>query len=165
MRKHFGDDYFSFWLGGVKIIAINSCLIKDATDAQQPAANQNVWIKGQLTSPETREARHVLVLQHHPWFLKQADEPNQYFNIELARRTPMLEALKRANVTAVFAGHYHRNAYGKDGELEMVINGPIGKPLGKDPSGLRVVKVFADRIEHAYYPLDHAPETIELPAR
>ena len=44
----------------------------------------------------------------------------------------------------------------------MVTTGPVGYPLGDDPSGLRIVKVYRDRIEHAYYGLDTIPETIKL---
>ena len=31
------------------------------------------------------------------------------------------------NVSHVFAGHYHRNAFGADGVMEMVTTGPVGK--------------------------------------
>jgi hypothetical protein len=43
----------------------------------------------------------------------------------------------------------------------------VGTPMGKDPSGLRVVWVFDDRIEHRYYGLEETPEKIDLkgPAR
>ncbi len=51
-----------------------------------------------------------------------------------------------------------------DDGLEMVTTGPVGKPLGDDPSGLRVVKVFSDRIEHRYYGLDDVPPSITLDA-
>jgi hypothetical protein len=33
-------------------------------------------------------------------------------------------------VSHVFAGHYHRNALARDGDLEMATTGPVGKPLG-----------------------------------
>ena len=58
------------------------------------------------------KAKHILMFQHHPLFLAKEDEPDQYFNIPLERRTPLLDQLKEADVRAVFAGHYHRNAYG-----------------------------------------------------
>ncbi|MHC4412125.1 MAG: hypothetical protein ACYSW6_03990 [Planctomycetota bacterium] len=65
-------------------------------------------------------------------------------------------------VSTVFAGHYHRNSYGRYGDMEMVTTGPVSKPLGKDPSGFRIVKVFKDHIEHNYYGFESMPEAVEL---
>ena len=40
------------------------------------------------------------------------------------------------------AGHYHRNAEGRAGAMEMITTGPVGKPLGNgSQSGMRVVIV------------------------
>ena len=78
------------------------------------------------------------------------------------RRRVLLELFKAHGVAAVFAGHWHRNNYASDGDLQMVTSGPVGYPLGDDPSGLRVVKVFEDRIEHEYFGLDAIPEAIDL---
>ena len=33
----------------------------------------------------------------------------------------------------------------------MITSGPVGRPLGTDPSGMRIVTVFPDRLEHQYY--------------
>ncbi|MOA53848.1 hypothetical protein D3C78_1773690 [compost metagenome] len=60
----------------------------------------------------------------------------------------------------IFAGHLHRNSFGKDGEMEMVTTGPVGRPLGKDPSGLRIVTVIDGKIQHTYYGLDQIPKSI-----
>jgi hypothetical protein len=44
----------------------------------------------------------------------------------------------------------------------MITTSAVGQPLGSDPSGLRVVKVFEERIEHAYYGLDEVPDSVSL---
>ena len=44
----------------------------------------------------------------------------------------------------------------------MVVAGPVGKPLGKNPAGLEIVWVFAHRIEHRYYGLDEVPRQVKL---
>ena len=43
----------------------------------------------------------------------------------------------------------------------MVTTGAVGYPLGDDPSGLRIIKVYQDRIEHEYYGLDNIPVSVE----
>jgi len=69
-------------------------------------------------------------------------------------------------VRFVFCGHYHRNAVATDGGLEVVTTGPVGKPLGKDSkSGLRVVIVRGEEIEHQFYDFGDLPDRIELYAR
>jgi hypothetical protein len=57
----------------------------------------------------------------------------------------------------VFAGHCHRNAEGRDGDLEMVTTGPVGKPLGGAKSGIRVVTVSAAGVTHKYYDFGELP--------
>jgi serine/threonine-protein phosphatase CPPED1 len=41
-----------------------------------------------------------------------------------------------------------------------VITSAAGKPLGDAPSGMRVVKVFSDRITHEYFGFDEVPDSI-----
>lgn len=57
-------------------------------------------------------------------------------------------------VKAVFAGHYHRNAGGCHGGLDMVISSAIGCQLGEDTHGVRVVVVTEDRVVHRYHSLE-----------
>jgi 3',5'-cyclic AMP phosphodiesterase CpdA len=161
-RENFGDDYFSFWVGGVCNIVLNSSVLKDPSDAPDVLAAQQTWLHEQLRDAKAAKATHILLFQHHPLFLAKEDEPDQYFNIPLERRTPLIDQLKQADVRAVFAGHYHRNAYGVAGTMEMITTGPVGRPLGKDPSGFRIVTVLESKIEHQYWGMDDVPEKINL---
>jgi len=161
-NENFGDDYFSFWVGGVCNVVLNSSVLKDPTGAPEVLVAQQKWLEQQLHVAKAGKARHILLFQHHPLFLTDENEPDQYFNIPLTRRTPLLDQLKRADVRAVFAGHYHRNAYGRAGAMEMITTGPVGRPLGKDASGLRVVIVHEAKIQHRYYGMNEVPKTIDL---
>jgi len=51
-------------------------------------------------------------------------------------------------------GHWHRNGGGSAGDLDVLVTGAVGYPLGNDPSGLRIVDVGADDIEHEYVALE-----------
>lgn len=157
--ENYGDDYFGFWVGGVCNLVLNSSVIKDSADAPEVLERQTKWFQENLIDARKKKATHILVFQHHPWFLKTPDEPDEYFNLPLPRRTAALKLMQESGVRAIFAGHYHRNSYGKAGEIEMITTGPVGRPLGKDPSGFRVVKVFENRIEHEYYGMENVPES------
>ena len=143
-------------------MVLNSSVLKDPAGAPEILDVQQKWLDEQLATAREAQAKHILVFQHHPLFLAKEEEPDQYFNIPLVRRTPLLEQLKQADVRAVFAGHYHRNAYGRAGTMEMVTTGPVGRPLGKDPSGFRIVTVHETNIQHQYYGMDDVPKTINL---
>ena len=161
-RQKFGRDYYSFRHGELFGIVLNTSLIQAPGKAQAEAAEQQAWLKEELGKARASGARHVVVFQHHPWFLERPDEPDQYFNLPLERRRAYLELLKDAGVSHVFAGHVHRNSQGRDGTLEMVTSGPVGRPLGDDPSGIRVVIVRPEGLEHRYYGLGSIPNQIQL---
>jgi 3',5'-cyclic AMP phosphodiesterase CpdA len=161
-RKNFGDDYFGFWAGGVRGLVLNSTLYHDPSKSPKDQELQEAWFAQQLTDARKNSPKHVLVFQHHAWFLKGPDDKDGYWAIPQARRKPALALMKDAGVKAIFAGHYHGNVLARDGELEMVITGPVGKPLRKDPSGLRIVEVYPTSIRHAYYPLEEVPPSVVL---
>jgi 3',5'-cyclic AMP phosphodiesterase CpdA len=160
-RAVFGADYYTFERGGVLGIVINSSLFKEPSLAPDEASAQSRWLETTLANARVNR-RRVMVFQHHPWFLSRADEPDQYYNLPLDQRRAVLDQLKSAGVRYVFAGHYHRNALARDGDLEMVTTGPVGKPLGSDPSGFRIVIVAGDSVVHRYYALDSLPERVLL---
>ena len=159
-RNNYGDDYFSFWVGGVLFIVINSQYYKDGTLVQEVKKEHDSWLDEQLK--HARTAKHTVVFQHIPLFLKSMDEDDDYFNFPKNDRENIREKLKSAGVKHVFAGHYHRNAGGFDGDLEMVVTSAIGFPLGKDKPGMRLVTVKEDRITHSFQDLDSFPKTVEL---
>lgn len=161
-RNSFGDDYFTFWCGGVMCIVLNSQFYEDASLVQELAQEQDVWLDKQLVEAQQAGAKHVVVFQHIPWFLRKFDEDKVYFNFELEVRLRMLDKFHKAGVRAIFCGHYHRNAGGFYKDMEVVVTSAIGAQLGCDTHGLRVVKVSENKIEHQYYALDDIPRTVSL---
>ena len=160
--NQFGPDHYSFRRGDFVGIVINSIVIHSPQETTNEFAAQEQWLKAELQQAHHEGAKHIVVFQHHPWFLKTPDEPDQYFNIPLARRSPYLALFHEFGVKYLFSGHYHRNGLGHDGDLESVTTGPVGKPMGEDKSGLRVVIVRDDRIEHRYYHFGEIPTRIDL---
>jgi 3',5'-cyclic AMP phosphodiesterase CpdA len=149
-RAAFGPDYYSFREGPLYGIVLNSSLFKAPEKVADEAAKQEKWLEAELAKARSSGAL-IVVYQHIPWFLEKADEPDQYFNIPIETRRRALATLHRYGVKYVFAGHYHRNALGRDGDLEMITTGPAGMPIGPDPSGLRIAEVKDGAIVHKYY--------------
>ncbi|KAG7507700.1 Serine serine/threonine-protein phosphatase CPPED1 [Solea senegalensis] len=152
-----GDDYFSFWVGGVLCLVLNSQLFYDASACPQLKEAQETWLEEQLSRASSLtepKPKHVLVFQHIPLYLKTPDEEDDYFNLQKVVRQNLLDRFKRAGVKAVFSGHYHRNAGGCHGGLDMVVSSAIGCQLGDDAHGVRVVVVTADGVVHRYHSLE-----------
>jgi serine/threonine-protein phosphatase CPPED1 len=154
--RNYGYDRFSFKHKKSLFIGLNSCIIKSSTPLLEES--QNDWLQKELR----KKARHKLIFVHYPFFITSPDEPDQYFNIPLETRKKYLDLFKENNVDVIFAGHLHDNGYGKDGNMEMVTTSAVGKPLAKYPSGMRIIKVYSDRIENEYYSLEEVPSVISL---
>lgn len=160
--KIFGPDRYAFRHRGLAGIVLNSSVIHSPDKTPEVLAEQERWLREELTKAKTDRARHIVVFQHHPWFIKAAAEADQYFNIPTVRRVAYMALFREFGVRYLFCGHYHRNAEGRDGTIENITSGPVGKPLGGAKSGLRVAIVRDDHIEHRYYELGELPVKIDL---
>lgn len=160
--KTFGPDRYTFRHQGLVGIVLNSSVIHSPGKAAEQLAAQEQWTRAELGKAKAGGAQHIVVFQHHPWFIKNATEADQYFNIPTARRMPYLALFREFGVRYLFCGHYHRNAEGREGELENITSGPVGKPLGGAKSGIRVAIVRPEKIEHRYFELGDLPSKIEL---
>ncbi len=161
-HHNIGPDYYSFRAGPIYGIVLNSTLIHSPQKAEAEYQEQNSWLKKELETARESEARHIIVFQHHPYFLKDANEADAFGNIPLERRQTMLELLHRYNVRYVFAGHIHSNAVGKDGELEMVAVGPVAIPFGEDGSGMMVAAVTDAGVQYRYYDFGKLPNVLTI---
>ena len=165
-RKLFGPDHYTFRSGSLAGVVLNSSLIHSPGKTADLAEAQRAWLLAELAQLRASGAKHLVIFQHHPWFLKTDDEPDEYFNIPLARRSTYLDLFKQAGVRALISGHYHRNAIAKSGSIDMITTGPVGKPLGDNPqSGMRVVTVRDQGLSHRFYSLGELPDTIDLTAK
>ena len=159
--NRFGPDYYTFRRGDFVGVVLNSSLIHSPQKAMANLEAQERWLVAELEKARAEKAKHIVVFQHHPWCLSSATETNQYFNIPIERRARYFALFHKYGVNYSFCGHYHRNALARDGALEIVTTGPVGKPLGKDDSGVRVVVVRDDRIDHRYYQFGQIPNRID----
>lgn len=145
-------------------IALNSQLYSDPSEAREEFEKHDKWVDEQLQIAESKQCTHCVIFQHIPWFIHEPDEEKEYFNIEPLSRARMLAKFKKAGVRYIFCGHYHRNVVSFDGDdLEQVITSAIGCQLGNDMSGMRLVRISKERIDHKYYALEKDfPHSIDL---
>ncbi|KAK7793712.1 hypothetical protein R5R35_007869 [Gryllus longicercus] len=161
-KASWGDNYYSFWCGGIFFLVINSQCYIDSHNVPNCARKHEDWIEEQLRVAREKKSSRVIVLQHIPWFLKSADEPNDYFTINNPIRNAMLDKFVNSGVQKIFCRHYHQNAGGVYKDIEIVVTSAICGPLGEDKPGVRLVKVYENKIEHVYYCVDDIPSLVTL---
>jgi len=162
--KRFGPDHYAFRHAGLTGLVLNSGIIHSPQQTTNQLAEQERWLRAELQRARQSQAQPIVIFAHHPWFLKSADEPDEYFNLPRERRAAYLALFREFGVKYLFSGHYHRNAVAHDGNLEAITTGPVGKPLGEGKSGLRVVIVRGDQLEHRFYDFGDLPNRISLEA-
>jgi UDP-2,3-diacylglucosamine pyrophosphatase LpxH len=162
--NQFGAEYYEFRHDDFEGIVLDSNLVKAPQKVHDLFAAQESWLRDELQKARDSGAKHIAIFQHHPWFLKTPDEPDQYFNLPLEHRAAYLGLFHQFGVEDVFCGHYHRNLVVHDGALEIVVTGALGKPLGGDRSGMQIVIVRDSGIEHHFYDLGEIPTRVILDA-
>ncbi|XP_010848987.1 PREDICTED: serine/threonine-protein phosphatase CPPED1 isoform X3 [Bison bison bison] len=105
-QRTWGDDYFSFWVGGVLFLVLNSQFLYDASRCPALKQEHDHWLDQQLRTAGQRACRHAVVFQHIPLFLQSIGEDDDYFNLTKSVRKEMADKFVEAG-TCVHA-HTHK---------------------------------------------------------
>ena len=157
-RANFGDDRFSAMYKKTGLIGFNSQLIWAKRDALE--TEQYQWLENELKKMAGNE--HCFVFAHHPLFLENPGEEDAYQNLPVDRRGRYIDLFNKYNVQYMFAGHLHKNNTSRTGNLTIVATNALCVSHSPEPAGLRIVKVYPDRVVHNYYSLDMLPEKVDL---
>ena len=165
-RRDFGDDYFTFWLGGVKGIVINSSSLNRPGRFRRHLRQQTRWLRRELKSAVRERPAHLFVFQHHPWYVRRPEEPDNFFSMRRELRRPWLRALQRAGARVVFSGHFHHNLFLRHRSLELLTVTAMGVPVRQstpdedrtiNPQGVLLVEVTRKRVLTSYVRLSQIP--------
>ena len=153
-RKYFGPDYYSFSVQDVRFIVINSTVLSAPKALPDEAKQQLDFVESEATIASSVGNTRVVLLSHHPLFIKSPSEADNTWSIQKTYRLPLMEIARDHGIIANFAGHMHQNNVVSADGVEVVTSGPVGYPLGDDPSGMRYVTVHSDSITHEYQSLE-----------
>ena len=151
-RKSFGNDQYYFDYNNYRFIVINSNVTFNPYKLPDEWEKQLNFLK--TTLKESNNIKNKVVFLHHPLFINSPYEENNFISIHKPHRNILLSLFDLYGVNFVFAGHWHRNSYTKYKNIEIITSGPVGYPLGKDPSGIRILKASDSKLIHKYYALD-----------
>jgi 3',5'-cyclic AMP phosphodiesterase CpdA len=141
---------------------LNSSILYDPAGVRGDFDSQESWLSAELEKARNSGAKHIVVFQHHPYFLSDINEKDQYYNIPLDRRKKYLEMLRNAGVRYIFAGHTHRNVMAHDGNLEMISSAALSGNMDNAPTGFRIVIVRDGGLEHRFYPFGSVPRKVDV---
>ncbi len=148
-RRNYGSDYYSFREPGLYGIVLNSTLFKSPGHVAEEEAKELQWLETELPKAQASGAV-IVVFMHHPLFVALPGEPAGE-NLPPEIRARLLALFHQYGVHYAFAGHLHKNAAGTDGDLELFETSAAGRPLGEDPSGLRIGEVVSSHIAQKFY--------------
>jgi 3',5'-cyclic AMP phosphodiesterase CpdA len=155
-RHAFGPDHWSLAvpLGDrtLTLIAVNSTLLDQPRKVPGGDEVELAFLEQELAAAAGRGP--VVVFSHHPPFVADADEADNYWNLPRERRRPFLDLLAEHHVDLLLCGHRHRNDRVEHRGVEIVTSSAVGFPLGLDPPGYRMVEITDIGIEHTYYGVD-----------
>jgi len=153
-RKLFGPDNYAFQKNDCCFIAINSSVCSDPSAVPEEWEYLIEFLETELSKASDNGSLYKIIFLHHPLFLETADEADNYFAIPSPRRQQIIDMLDRFKVSAVFSGHLHRNNYRSLNGIEYISSGPVGYPLDADPSGIRIVNLDGNGLDHRYISLE-----------
>ena len=154
-HEAFGPDRYSVELGRVRLIVINSTSLHSPEFVPAERDANLGFMEAELAAAD-RQDQIPIVCSHHPWFL-DPNHPAAHLALPEEQRNRLLEIAKNGRLRTLFAGHIHGNNVDARGDLQQITTTATGLPFRDDPSGYRIVEVYADRVEHRAHALPSGP--------
>lgn len=132
----YGEDRFIHVDRGVRLAGINSNLIKynDPCEAEQIR-----WMKDVLIKDTPEEVS--IIFSHHPFFLKNIDEEDGYFQIQKDKRQEYFNICTELDVNALYAGHLHNDSEGSYEGIPVSTTTSVAFQIGPAQPSIRVITV------------------------
>jgi len=149
-REKLGEDYYTFPHGGYAFVMVNSQLWKNHIGEESDRHQK--WLVETLDSTG-QDQKPVIVVGHHPMFIKEVDEEEQYSNLPVQIREELLKLFAGSNVKAYLSGHKHEMLVNSYREIQLVTGESTSKNFDKRPMGFRRWDVSPDTVMHQFIPL------------
>lgn len=145
--SRFGEDRFVYAERGVRLVGINSNLIK-YNDPQEEG--QKIWLEDALGKNGDEVS---VVFAHHPFFMTDIEEDEGYFQIQKDKRRDYFELFEEMGVSAVYAGHRHNNAEGEYNGMPVRTTTSVAFQIGDAVPSVRVITVAKGTLSDELRPI------------
>lgn len=144
--KHVGEDHYVFTLNNCDFVCVNTSVLDSLWGVSGKAKAHLAWLEGALKEARRRKRTHVFVVMHHP----------------VADRKDISGLLARYGVKVVLAGHRHRTEEFPGKGFTTYVAPGTARFRDEGGLGYRVFKVYKDRVEQEFVPLEKEVSAVEL---
>jgi len=149
-RKTIGKDHYSFRKNGYSFIAVNTQLWKASLEDESEKHDQ--WFR-QILGRAGKKGP-AIVFGHIPFYDKDPEEKEVYFNIAPEKRKELLGLMKQNNVKGYLSGHSHTLIINNYKGIKLVSGETTSRNFDKRPLGFRLWTVTSpDSIKNTFKPL------------
>ena len=120
---------------GLALVGINSNLVKYEDPRE---GDQFAWLQKVL---DRNKDKVTLIFGHHPFFLKDIEEEDGYFQIQKSKRKKYFDMFLEKGVDAVYAGHLHDSSEGEYMGIQMKTATSAGYQLGEAEPSYRYIVI------------------------
>lgn len=145
--SRYGKDRFVFAERGVRLVGINSNLIKYNDPREE---GQKIWLEDALGKNGDEVS---VVFAHHPFFMTDIEEDDGYFQIQKDKRRDYFELFEEMGVSAVYAGHRHNNAEGEYNGMPVRTTTSVAFQIGDAAPSVRVITVAKGTLSDELRPI------------
>lgn len=158
-RSTFGEDFHSFRTAFASFVLINSealilphlglngkpldSFLKNETETQW------AWMEKELAAAQ-KASPHVIVVSHHPPFLKATDEKHVYWNWPMGERNRLLGLLSKYGVKNILCGHTHTTTNVTVGGLNIFTVAGTARAFDNNGCGYRVLTINSTDVSSVY---------------
>ena len=155
-RKHFSLP--AAWRGGVTYVYFegvyhNSAMWLNGKPLDSFLKNETetqwAWMEKELAAAQ-KASPHVIVVSHHPPFLKAADEKHVYWNWPMGERNRLLGLLSKYGVKNILCGHTHTTTNVTVGGLNIFTVAGTARAFDNNGCGYRVLTINSTDVSSVY---------------
>jgi len=136
--KHVGEDHFVFTLNNCDFVCLNSNRIGPISGMSKKAKAQMEWFEKALKDSREHHRTHTFAVMHHP----------------VANDEPIRGLLVKYGVKVVLAGHLMKTEEVRGKGFTTYIVSGTARSRDEGGLGYRVFKVYKDRLEQEFVPLE-----------
>ena len=147
-RELIGKDYYAVERKGLRVVVVNTQLWK--TPIEGETVKQDEWLKEILAEAQSKDLP-VIVVGHHPLYIKEPGEAEEYYNIPPETRSRLLQLFRQSGVKAVLTGHAHKEIVHTCEGMLLVTSPTTSKNFDGAPMGHRLWELGKDgALKHLY---------------
>ena len=151
-KKNYGNDYYKFSVENNLFIILDMERIMYNNEASFYERVQRNWLL--TTLKYSSQYDHIFIVTHRPFFKNDFNEPDSYDAIPTILRSIYFDMFIKYGVDYILSGHTHSEIIMEYKNIKMITNTGLSLAFDKKPDGIRIFKVFDDKVEHIYQPLD-----------